>query len=61
MSICCCCGCYEKAEFVIKESTRSDIDNFTHSCASHVGELLGTTDGFPECSEWIVYKISCDE
>jgi len=50
--------CEKEAEFGIMENGRTDPDNCTVSCAAHVGEMLGTTNGFPECNEWTVWNIS---
>ena len=49
--------CSNKAEFEIRENNRTDPDNYTHSCTKHVGEMLGTTVGYPDCKSWAVYYI----
>lgn len=46
--------CGKKAEYEISENTRKDIDNYTHSCEDHLGKMIGTTDGFSKCEEWVV-------
>ena len=46
--------CMDAASFVIQEATRDDPDNYTYACEKHVGAMLGTTEGFKECREWIV-------
>ena len=49
--------CKNKADFEIMENTRTDPDNSTHGCTKHVGEMLGTTVGHPECKSWTVFCI----
>lgn len=49
--------CKKKAIFEISENTRQDPDNYTHSCEKHLGKMIGTTEGFPECEEWTVTAL----
>lgn len=46
------------AEFAVYDGNRSDPDNEHFACEEHLGELLGTTIGFPECREWRVLAIT---
>jgi hypothetical protein len=46
--------CEKDAEFTIHENTRSDPDNFTFSCEGHIGKMLRTNVGFPDCVSWTV-------
>jgi hypothetical protein len=54
---CCFIPCDKDADFEIRENTRTDPDNYTHSCEDHVGKMLGTTAGFSECLDWTVSFI----
>lgn len=56
--MCCYQGCEKPAEFACGETTRRDPDNETHACADHLGHLLGTTLGFPDCHHWWVAEIA---
>jgi hypothetical protein len=47
-------SCPAEAVFEIRENTRQDPDNYTWSCAEHLGKMLGTTEGFPKCKSWTV-------
>jgi hypothetical protein len=49
--------CQKPASFEIKETTREDPDNFTYACEEHVGHMLGTTAGYPECRSWAISAI----
>jgi hypothetical protein len=51
--------CEQKAIFEIKENTRVDPDNFTHSCEDHLGKMIGTTKGYPECKSWTIELLEC--
>ena len=51
---CCYLHCEKDALFEIAECSRNDPDNFTYACEEHVGALLGTAEGFPECTAWHV-------
>lgn len=53
---CCHMDCDEDAEFVIIGSS-GDPDDFTHACARHVGELLGTPEGARENRAWFVCAL----
>ena len=49
--------CQKKATFEIMDATRGDPDNFTHACESHVGELLGSVEGYPVTTSWNVHTL----
>jgi len=49
--------CERNAEFEIMENTRTDPDNFTFSCEDHVGKMLGSTNGFPNCDNWTILML----
>jgi len=52
--------CGKPAEFEIRENTRTDPDNYTFSCEKHLGAMMGTTVGFPHCTDWTISEITID-
>ena len=49
--------CENDGLFEVKENTRQDPDNFTHSCKEHLSVMIGTTEGYPECKSWAIELI----
>jgi hypothetical protein len=57
-NMCCHLNCGKEAAFEINETTREDPDNYTYSCSDHLGDMIGTAEGFPVCKKWTVTALS---
>lgn len=59
---CCQWDCEKEADFLIVGNLNNGMDNDTHSCEEHVGEMLGTPDFLKEDNtEWVVSGIPQEE
>jgi len=55
---CCQWDCEKEADYYIVGNLNNGVDNDTHACEHHVGELLGTPDFLTgENTEWTVSVI----
>ena len=51
--------CERQAKYQITDNNRRDPDTTPHYvCAEHLVDMLGTTVGFPKCTEWTVSEIN---
>ena len=51
-------SCEKDAVYTIKDSNRFDPDVYPlRSCPEHLVDMLGTSDGYPTCTEWTVSLI----
>jgi len=59
---CCQLECEKEAECYIVGNLNNGVDNDTHACTDHVGELLGTPDFLEnENTEWVISVIPASE
>lgn len=55
---CCQWECEKEADFYIVGNLNNGIDNDTHACEQHVGEMLGTPDFLTsDNTEWVISPI----
>ncbi len=55
---CCQWECEKEANFYIVGNLNNGVDNDTHACGEHIGEMLGTPDFLTEDNtEWVISPI----